>query len=135
MARLTLKGNFVWLGDEPQTYIDGDSFGAVNDTKPTEVILPSGNGRPGGDFEMWFRLQQEETPPIKIKAEEKIDPKISDKVDNKIVVDVKVQENLSAPGGKASKTRKGSGKTKPGGKAFIRKKERPAMDPEKPKKK
>ena len=57
LARLTLKGNFIWALNDPAAYLDGEAFGfrqagALN----TSLALPSGDKRRGGDFEMWFWL-------------------------------------------------------------------------------
>jgi hypothetical protein len=58
LARLTLKGNFIWDEVRPQAYLDGDIFGARSrgGSGGIELQFPSGDGRRGGDFEMWFRL-------------------------------------------------------------------------------
>jgi len=55
LVRLTLKGNFIWDRDDPDRFLDGDVFGvrppgAAN----TNLRLPSGDNRRGGNFEMWF---------------------------------------------------------------------------------
>jgi hypothetical protein len=56
LAHLTLRGNFLWAVDEDAlVYIDGDAFGEPVDDH-TGLRLPSGDGRRGGDFEMWFWL-------------------------------------------------------------------------------
>jgi len=55
LGRLTLKGNYIWGPKEPEMYLDGDAFG-VPGGDHVDVRLPSGNGRRGGDFEMWFWL-------------------------------------------------------------------------------
>jgi hypothetical protein len=55
LCRLTLKGNYIWGPKEPEMYLDGDAFG-VPGGDHVDVRLPSGNGRRGGDFEMWFWL-------------------------------------------------------------------------------
>ena len=56
LARLKIRGNFIW-GPEfrPKFYLDGEGFGVPADGR-VDVQLPSGNGRRGGDFEMWFWL-------------------------------------------------------------------------------
>ena len=61
MARLKLSGNFIW-GPEfrPKFYLDGEVFGVPADGR-VDAALPSGNGRRGGDFEMWFWL----VPPVR----------------------------------------------------------------------
>ena len=59
LARLTLKGNFIWAKHDPNLYLDGDSFGVPGDGH-IDVLLNSGDGRRGGDFEMWFWLVDQE---------------------------------------------------------------------------
>jgi hypothetical protein len=57
---LTIKGNFVWAGASPDVYLDGDSFGVrTAGAGTTDIRFPTGNGRRGGDFEMWFWLSQQ----------------------------------------------------------------------------
>jgi hypothetical protein len=55
LCRLTLKGNYIWGPREPEMYLDGEAFGVPGDAH-VDARLPSGNGRRGGDFEMWFWL-------------------------------------------------------------------------------
>lgn len=55
LVRLTLKGNFIWDEKRSDAYLDGEVFGALSRSGP-ELLLPSGDGRRGGDFEMWFWL-------------------------------------------------------------------------------
>jgi hypothetical protein len=55
-AHLTLKGNFIWDKNRPQAYLDGDIFGRRSSGAGIELGFPSGDGRRGGDFDMWFRL-------------------------------------------------------------------------------
>ena len=55
LAHLTLKGNFVWGLQNSKLYLDGEVFGFDRE-KTTDVRFPSGNGRRGGDLEMWFWL-------------------------------------------------------------------------------
>jgi hypothetical protein len=60
LGRFTLKGNFIWGQSNPSLYLDGEVFGvpAQDASGPrTNLGLPGGNGRRGGDFEMWFWLQ------------------------------------------------------------------------------
>ena len=60
LARLALKGNFIWSADNPEDFLDGESFASSNDANsPQGVQLPSGDGRRGGDFEMWFWLTRQ----------------------------------------------------------------------------
>ena len=57
LARLTLKGNFIWSQKDPELYLDGQAFGVHDETElRTALRLPSGDGKRGGDFEMWFWL-------------------------------------------------------------------------------
>ena len=69
LCHLTLKGNFIWnagveVGAIPDLYLDGDNFGAPQDAR-VGARFPSGDGRRGGDFEMWFWLERGDlvTPP------------------------------------------------------------------------
>jgi hypothetical protein len=68
LAHLTLKGNFIWsnaeggAGGKTLLYLDGDAFGVESANKRTGLRLPSGNGRGGGDFEMWFWLVPSQAP-------------------------------------------------------------------------
>ncbi len=61
LTRLTLKGNVIWGLHDPTTFLDGEAYG-ITRTDPdgsTHIGLrlpASGNGRKGGDFEMWFWL-------------------------------------------------------------------------------
>jgi hypothetical protein len=65
LAHLTLKGNFIWAQRDSSLYLDGDVFGFQQDGGAnTDIRLPSGNGRRGGDFEMWFWLVAPPAPPI-----------------------------------------------------------------------
>jgi len=57
LTRLTLKGNFIWDRDNANRFLDGEAFGIRQPgTNNTSLRLPSGDGRRGGDFEMWFWL-------------------------------------------------------------------------------
>jgi Family of unknown function (DUF6519)/Carboxypeptidase regulatory-like domain len=56
LAHLTLKGNFIWSNEKPPRYLDGDVFG-IESAGRTGITLPSGDGRKGGDLEMWFWLE------------------------------------------------------------------------------
>ena len=57
LARLTLKGNFIWDEKRPDAYLDGEVFGVRRRGADfIELRFPSGDGRRGGDFEMWFWL-------------------------------------------------------------------------------
>jgi hypothetical protein len=68
LGRLTLKGNFIWSHTDPKLYLDGDLFGVAEaDGDITAARAPSGDGKRGGDLELWFwlvnfelRLEKEE---------------------------------------------------------------------------
>ncbi|HEX6711529.1 MAG TPA: DUF6519 domain-containing protein [Rubrobacter sp.] len=53
-ARLTLKGSFITAKGAPDVYLDGDTFGDQQDE--FGIRRPSGDGRRGGDFEMYVWL-------------------------------------------------------------------------------
>ena len=55
MARLTLKGNLVRAAGRPDVYLDGDTFADPNDEMG--IRRPTGDGRRGGDFEMYAWLE------------------------------------------------------------------------------
>ena len=52
LARLTLKGNNIYTQSGSPLYLDGDT----RTFNGNQLWLPSGDGRRGGDFEMWFYL-------------------------------------------------------------------------------
>ena len=57
LARLTLKGNFIWDRDNANRFLDGEAFGVQQPgSNNTSLRFPSGDGTRGGDFEMWFWL-------------------------------------------------------------------------------
>lgn len=56
LCHLTLKGNFIWAMKDSSMYLDGEAFGVSKNEAESNLVLPSGNGRRGGDFEMWFWL-------------------------------------------------------------------------------
>ena len=64
LARLTLKGNFIWAQSDADLYLDGEVFGTQTAAAGnTNIKLPSGDGRRGGDLEMWFWLIAPPPPP------------------------------------------------------------------------
>jgi hypothetical protein len=64
LARLTLKGNFIWSAKDPNLFIDGEVFGnQIPGRAITDIKFPSGDGRRGGDLEMWFWLVPPPPPP------------------------------------------------------------------------
>lgn len=59
LARLTLKGNFIWSSTDTPLYLDGDLFGVAEPGgNVIGVSEPSGDGKRGGDLELWFWLVQ-----------------------------------------------------------------------------
>jgi hypothetical protein len=58
LARLRLKGNFIRDKTNPDLYLDGETWSTAPEAAPHHLRLPSGDGRRGGDFEMWFWLYQ-----------------------------------------------------------------------------
>jgi len=63
LAHLRLRGNFIWGPDDSSArmYLDGDVYGTpradANGNVQTGLRIPqSGDGRRGGNFEMWFWL-------------------------------------------------------------------------------
>jgi len=58
LARLTLKGNFIWAHDNPAVYLNGATVGVLNTGAGPQanLRLPTGDGRRYADFEMWFWL-------------------------------------------------------------------------------
>ena len=60
LAHLTLKGNSIWAQNNPDLYLDGDVIGVpywdTSGVQHTGIQLPSGDGRRGGDFKLWFWL-------------------------------------------------------------------------------
>ncbi len=56
LVRLGLKGNFIFrdaAANRVRGWLDGDAFA---DPAKGQLMLPSGDSRRGGDFEMWFWL-------------------------------------------------------------------------------
>lgn len=59
LARFLLKGNFIFGGAQNALYLDGDSFGVpVGTAGQIGLSSTAGDGRRGGDFEMWVWLTQ-----------------------------------------------------------------------------
>ena len=57
LVHFTLKGNFIWETGAPSVYLDGEAFGErPKNAASTLIRFPSGNGKSGGDFDMWFWL-------------------------------------------------------------------------------
>src|SRR5262249_10236191 len=58
LAHLILKGNFIWSQSDATLFLDGEVFGqppAANSSN-VPLRLPSGDRRPGVNFDMWFWL-------------------------------------------------------------------------------
>lgn len=65
LAHLTLKGNFIFTREDPVLFLDGEVFGFRRaDAGTIDLQLPSGDGRRGGTFEMWFWLAAPPAPPL-----------------------------------------------------------------------
>jgi hypothetical protein len=62
LMRLTLKGNVIWGADDPTLFLDGEAFGIKRGANIGLQLPKSGNGKKGGDFEMWFWL----APPVRL---------------------------------------------------------------------
>jgi hypothetical protein len=59
LTRLSLKGQYIWGQQDPTLYLDGEAFGIKRQETSgarTSLRLPSGDGCPGGDFDLWFWL-------------------------------------------------------------------------------
>ena len=63
LAHLIVKGNFIFALNDPTLNVDGDAFARPRGPDRIDVQLPSGDGRRGGDLEMWFWLTRPEAPP------------------------------------------------------------------------
>jgi hypothetical protein len=53
LAHLKLKGSFIWQTNNVNVYLDGEGYGRPR-RNSEDIGLPSGDGRRGGTFEMWF---------------------------------------------------------------------------------
>lgn len=56
LAHLTVKGNFIWAASDPNLYLDGEAFGFRRPGGANTDVRFDGDGRSGGDLEMWFWL-------------------------------------------------------------------------------
>jgi hypothetical protein len=64
LCHLTLRGSVIWSADDPTVYLDGDVFGkSRSNGQGVDLIFPTGDKRPGGDFATWFWLVRESTGP------------------------------------------------------------------------
>jgi hypothetical protein len=57
LLHLTLKGNFVYGKGDPSLDVDGEAFGILQESGPLDAALPSGDGRRGGNLDLWFWLR------------------------------------------------------------------------------
>jgi hypothetical protein len=89
LARLTVKGNFIWSEKNPNLYVDGEVFGvAASGGAVTAVKLPSGDNRRGGDLEMWFWLIEKQSTDVKVTIEPKTARvSVSEKVEFTVAVE------------------------------------------------
>lgn len=56
LARLHIEGNFIWAKDNRNLYLAGEALGLPAGRNGNNLKLPSGDGRRGGNFEMFFWL-------------------------------------------------------------------------------
>ena len=56
LLHLRLRGRFVYELGQPLVNVDGEAFGFVDSTGGLDAHFLSGDGRRGGDLELWFRL-------------------------------------------------------------------------------
>jgi len=56
LLHLTLKGNFVYGEEDPTLNVDGEAFGILRGGI-LDAALPSGDGRRGGNLDLWFWLR------------------------------------------------------------------------------
>jgi Family of unknown function (DUF6519) len=56
LVNLRLRGRFVYEAGNAGVNVDGEAFGLLEDG-PLHEVLPSGDGRRGGDLELWFHLR------------------------------------------------------------------------------
>jgi hypothetical protein len=54
LAHLSLKGNFIWAQKDPNSYLDGEAFGFGGNGNIDLRLPASGDGKRGGNFELWF---------------------------------------------------------------------------------
>jgi hypothetical protein len=53
LARLQMRGNFIWSKKNPDLFLDGELFAKKNQS---ELQFPSGDHISGGNVDMWFWL-------------------------------------------------------------------------------
>ncbi|HVB97239.1 MAG TPA: DUF6519 domain-containing protein [Chloroflexota bacterium] len=62
LVHFTLKGNFIWAQENPSLYLDGEAYGVRGANGVTDLRF-TGDGRSGGNFEMWFYLEVQTPAP------------------------------------------------------------------------
>jgi hypothetical protein len=55
LVRVTVLGNFVWT--EKGVYLDGEAFAKPTTAASIDWLPPSGDGRRGGNFAIWFWIR------------------------------------------------------------------------------
>lgn len=134
LTRLTLKGNFIWDQAQPDVYLDGEAFGVRQPgTQNTDLRMPSGDGRRGGDFEMWFWLvgaSVGKPTDVKVTDVKTTDVKASEGKTTEVKVsDLRIPRFVGRPAGPTERRRRGRS---PKGRAFITPEERPEPGPTAP---
>jgi Family of unknown function (DUF6519) len=57
LVHLRLRGRFVYEAGNPLVNVDGEAFGFAEANGRLDALFLSGDGRRGGDLELWFRLR------------------------------------------------------------------------------
>jgi len=57
LVNLRLRGRFVYAVDSPLLNVDGEAFGFAEESGRLDALFLSGDGRRGGDLELWLRLR------------------------------------------------------------------------------
>jgi len=56
-AKLCIDGKFIWAENDPNRLLDATNFGSpALDEHHIDLVLPSGDGRRGGVFELWMSV-------------------------------------------------------------------------------
>ena len=61
LVHLCVRGNFVYGAGQPEVNLDGETFGLLAGAR-LDAALPSGDGRRGGDLQLWFKLRRPGAP-------------------------------------------------------------------------
>ncbi len=107
LAHLLIRGNFIWSAEDRTVYMDGEGFGQPAGDR-TDLRLPSGNERSGGDLEMWFWLVSGEgdVPPLVVT-----DDSLTVLPDTTVTINVLLNDSGSSPLSLVSVTQPTSGST------------------------